>query len=195
MQELKDSKKLVDATEEMDFLGGTQAEQRGGVDDELEKEYVPLSFSYSESDLLYTSPITRSLQAALLPAPKDSVGAQILKKMGWRLGQGIGPRISLKRRKEQDIIAYDPLTGNRLTSGSLDIPEDDQEASKHSYAPRDTPVLLVTRKDNTHGLGYVPGLRLNQSLGDGNMGGGSDPKLAGIQISHSYCSCYHCFVS
>jgi G patch domain-containing protein 1 len=100
--------------------------------------------------------------------------------MGWRLGQGIGPRISLKRRKEQDILAYDPLTGNRLASGSLDIPEDDQEASKHSYAPRDTPVLLVTRKDNTRGLGYVPGLGLNQSLGDGNMGGGSGPKLAGI---------------
>jgi G patch domain-containing protein 1 len=47
IQELKDSKKLVDATEEMDFLGGTQAEQRGGVDDEFEKEYVPFSSSYS----------------------------------------------------------------------------------------------------------------------------------------------------
>lgn len=75
--------------------------------------------------------------------------------------------------------AYDPLTGNKLTSGTIDIPDDDQEASKHTYAPRDTPVLLVARKDNTHGLGYVPGLNLQQSLGDGKSGDVSGPRLAG----------------
>jgi G patch domain-containing protein 1 len=43
LQDLKDSRNLVDATEEMDFLGSTQAELRS-KDDETEAEYV-LPFS------------------------------------------------------------------------------------------------------------------------------------------------------
>ncbi|KAF9525952.1 hypothetical protein CPB83DRAFT_877046 [Crepidotus variabilis] len=163
LQDLKDSRNIVDTTEEMDFLGGKQSGALGDID--------PSGINID--------PLTNTLQASLLPAPKDSVGAKILKKMGWRLGQGIGPRMSLKRRKEQDAHAYDPLTGHRLTSGSLNLPEDDEEADKHTYAPRDTVVLVVKRKDNVHGLGYVPGLSLQESLGDANSGGLSGPKLAG----------------
>ena len=125
------------------------------------------------------SPVTRALEASLLPAPKDSVGARILKKMGWRLGQGIGPRISLKQRKAEDALAYQPTTGTRYTGHTLELPDDDEEASKHTYAPRDTPVLHVNRKDNSHGLGYVPGLSLNESLG-GNSEGNQGPRLAGM---------------
>ncbi|KAF8806855.1 DUF1604-domain-containing protein [Phlegmacium glaucopus] len=162
LQDIKDSRNLVDTTEEMDFLGGTQKELQGKDDvDESDKD-----------------PVTRALEASLLPAPKDSVGARILKKMGWRLGQGIGPRISLKQRKAEDTLAYQPTTGTRYTGHTLELPDDDEEASKHTYAPRDTPVLHVNRKDNSHGLGYVPGLSLNESLG-GNSGVSQGPRLAG----------------
>lgn len=99
--------------------------------------------------------------------------------MGWRLGQGIGPRISLKQRKAQDALAYQPTTGTRYTGHTLELPDDDEEASRHTYAPRDTPVLHVNRKDNSHGLGYLPGLSLNESLG-GNSGGSQGPRLAGM---------------
>ncbi|KAF8902383.1 hypothetical protein CPB84DRAFT_1775955, partial [Gymnopilus junonius] len=153
---------VVDTTEEMDFLGGTQAALRGKAEEDADKD-----------------PITRALEASLHPAPKDSVGAKILKKMGWRLGQGIGPRVSLKKRKQQDTLAYDPATGARYQEGSLDIHEDDEEANKHTYAPRDTPVLVVKRKDNSHGLGYVPGISLQESLGNNAAGSSKDPRLAG----------------
>lgn len=44
LQDIKDSRNIVDTTEEMDFLGGTQAELRGTADaDDSDKEYV-LSF-------------------------------------------------------------------------------------------------------------------------------------------------------
>lgn len=162
LQDLKDSRNLVDTTEEMDFLGGTQKELQGKDD-------------VGESD---KDPVTRALEASLLPTPKDSVGARILKKMGWRLGQGIGPRISLKQRKAEDTLAYQPTTGTRHTGHTLELPDDDEEASKHTYAPRDTPVLHVNRKDNSHGLGYVPGLSLNERLG-GKSGGSQNPRLAG----------------
>ncbi|KAF8159383.1 hypothetical protein B0H34DRAFT_654370 [Crassisporium funariophilum] len=163
LQDLKDSRNLVDTTEEMDFLGGTQKELQGKNDvDEQDKD-----------------PITRTLEATLFPAPKDSAGARILMKMGWRLGQGIGPRLTLKERKAQDAEAYQATTGARYSGGTLNIPEDDEEATKHTYAPRDTPILHVKRKDNSHGVGYVPGLSLNESIGESSGGANQGPKLAG----------------
>lgn len=82
--------------------------------------------------------------------------------MGWRVGQGIGPRLTWRQRKQQDLQAS---TGPEVDVNSILEDEDSEEASKHTYAPRDTPILLVDRKDNAHGLGYKPGMRLNDSLG------------------------------
>lgn len=105
--------------------------------------------------------------------------------MGWRLGQGIGTRISLKERKIQDKLAYDATTGTKFSGSTLDIPDDDEEAGKHTYARRDTPVLAVSRKDNSHGLGYAPGMSLNESLGKNAGAGNKGPKLAGKHQAYS----------
>jgi G patch domain-containing protein 1 len=81
----------------------------------------------------------------MLPPVNESVGAALLKKMGWRPGQGIGPRLTyeqLKRHSEQD--------GSPLPA------VEDLEATKHTYAPRDTKMVSVSRKDDFHGLGYIP---------------------------------------
>ncbi|KIK76568.1 hypothetical protein PAXRUDRAFT_18101 [Paxillus rubicundulus Ve08.2h10] len=78
LTELRADQTLVDEHDEMDILGGTQAEKsRRVVVDDSQKD-----------------PITLALEQAFFPAPKDSVGARILKKMGWKLGQGIGPRVT-----------------------------------------------------------------------------------------------------
>lgn len=74
-----------------------------------------------------------------------------------------------------------PATGERYTGHTLKLPDDDEEASKHTYAPRDTPVFHVNKKDNSHGLGSVAGLSLNESLG-GNSGSRQGPKLAGMFV-------------
>ncbi|KAJ7493214.1 hypothetical protein B0H11DRAFT_952568 [Mycena galericulata] len=153
LQELKDSRDLVDTTDEMDLAGGVQV---GHGDDE-------------EQDS-----VARALEASMLPAAKDSAGARILKKMGWRFGQGIGPRVTLRQRKLQDMQAQ---LGRRVHGADVVIPEDDDEADKHTYAPRDTPILTVDRKDNSHGLGYHPGMGLNESVG-GRSSAASGPKLA-----------------
>ncbi|KAG2141951.1 hypothetical protein DEU56DRAFT_795742 [Suillus clintonianus] len=150
---MREDQKLVDEHEQMDLLGGTQDEmsKRGeGADDK--------------------DAITLALEQSLLPAPKDSVGARILKKMGWRIGQGVGPRITWRQREM--AFGRDP-----------DVPTDDidEEAKKHLYAPRDTPLIIVERKDNFHGLGYDPGLGLHASLGvtPESSKQSSDPRLAG----------------
>ncbi|KAG0694131.1 hypothetical protein DFH29DRAFT_961354 [Suillus ampliporus] len=155
LTEMRDDQKLVDEHEQMDLLGGTQAEmsRRGEGADDGEKDAITLA-----------------LEKSLLPAPKDSVGARILKKMGWRIGQGIGPRITWRQRE----MAF----GRDPDAPSEDV---DEEAKKHMYAPRDTPLIIVERKDNFHGMGYDPGLGLHASLGvtaeTSKQPGG--PRLAG----------------
>ena len=65
------------------------------------------------------------LEMALMPST-DTIGVKLLRRMGWRDGQGIGPRVT------------------RLG--------DDQK--EHSFAPSDTQVIAFSRKSNSHGLGY-----------------------------------------
>ena len=55
-----------------------------------------------------SSPITAALAASLAPPPKDSIGARILKKMGWKVGQGIGPRLTHAQWKVQSAGYLDP---------------------------------------------------------------------------------------
>lgn len=107
------ARKLV-ATEEFDILGGT------------ERELAARRKLESESGDLISS----SLMGMFGP-PKDSVGIRLLRKMGWRPGQGIGPR----------------------TKRSLDDEESDEETNI-TFAPRDTPIENFQAKRDTYGLGY-----------------------------------------
>lgn len=95
--------------------------------------------------------------------------------MGWRVGQGIGPRLTYKQKKAQDAL----FVPSSLDEGGEDA---DDEGNKHTYAPRDTPIMLVDRKDNFHGLGYTPGMRLNDNLGRGGKAtqGPKGPNLSGM---------------
>jgi G patch domain-containing protein 1 len=117
--------------------------------------------------------MSAAIGAAMLPPPTLSPGALILKKMGWKVGQGIGPRLTYHQRKLQDLELGLPTPAE----------EDEEEASKHTYAPRDTGIVVAERKDNSHGLGYRPGMGLNESLGVKGAGK-AGPKLAGgFQLS------------
>jgi G patch domain-containing protein 1 len=98
--------------------------------------------------------------------------------MGWRVGNGIGPRVSLKQRRLQDLQTSSPY-GTRAAIDDVKITEDDEEANKHTYASRDTPVLIIERKDNFHGLGYRSGMTLNESLGSSKADSGKGPRIAG----------------
>ncbi|KAF8548711.1 hypothetical protein OG21DRAFT_1422602 [Imleria badia] len=139
LAEIRADQKLVSEHDQMDILGGTQAEKarKTGVDD-------------SQKD-----PVTLALEQAILPAPKDSVGGRLLKKMGWKPGQGVGPRVTWRQREIQH--GRDP---------DRTEPDVDEEAKKHTYPPKDTPTIAVPRKDDLHGLGYTRSLGLHASLGD-----------------------------
>ncbi|KAL8799250.1 MAG: hypothetical protein Q9200_007586 [Gallowayella weberi] len=70
----------------------------------------------------------------------DTMGVKLLKKMGWREGQGIGPKV---RRKAKLDEKDDPGGGGG---------EDTQET--HMFAPEDSRMISFLRKNDRKGLGF-----------------------------------------
>jgi len=183
LAELRDSQTLVLQNEEVDIAGryaGDLASKSTDVDNEQECAQSILSHSPSH---IYRSSMSLALEKALFPTPKDSPAAKILTKMGWRHGQGIGPRLTWQQKRLQDAQAKSAriLTLDDLKLGPND---EDEEAQKYTYPRMDTPLTVVLRKDNAHGLGYTPGLSLNDSLGNGH-----DPQSTGPRISGRLIGC------
>jgi G patch domain-containing protein 1 len=110
---------------------------------------------------------------ASLIAPADSrIGMKLMRKMGWRDGQGVGPRITLRQRKKQAREL-----GIVLPSAGEEEEGEGGEAEKHLYPPLDRPLSLVkgtsASGDRGWGLGYQPGMTLDARLrNEGGAGGG-----------------------
>lgn len=86
------------------------------------------------------------------------MGHALLQKLGWRPGQGIGPRVTLRKLRIQDgKLGRAPL--------GTTYEEDSEEASKHTYAPRDTQLLVYTAKDDKTGLGFQKGMGMGRLPG------------------------------
>ncbi|XP_033626324.1 G patch domain-containing protein 1-like [Asterias rubens] len=94
------------------------------------------------------------LQDLIVPS-NDSMGARLLRKMGWRHGQGIGAKV--RRRKKKSAL--------------IGAPESDGSGGEESnfyqgflFAPADVDEIAMMPKDDHHGIGYR----------------GLDPTLAGM---------------
>ncbi|KAF2199403.1 DUF1604-domain-containing protein [Delitschia confertaspora ATCC 74209] len=93
----------------------------------------------------------------LIMTDGDTIGVQLLQKMGWRRGQGIGPKVWRQARGDEG-------------EGTAD----DRTQTEHLFAPEDTHVIYFTRKSDHKGLGYQgsvvqlaqpePSERLNSDL-------------------------------
>ncbi|KAA8908481.1 hypothetical protein FN846DRAFT_777246 [Sphaerosporella brunnea] len=79
----------------------------------------------------------RTLMDLLIPAIEDTMGTKLLKKMGWKEGQGIGPK-TLRKAKD-----FDGETEG--SSGSKEF----------LFAPENARLVSFRRKDDVHGLGYA----------------------------------------
>ncbi|RPB03179.1 DUF1604-domain-containing protein [Choiromyces venosus 120613-1] len=82
-----------------------------------------------------------TLMDLLTPAVQDTMGAKLLKKMGWKEGQGIGPKV---RRK---AVIDDAV---------------DDTGKTYLFAPTNSAIVTFTRKNDSKGLGYVDEDRLQQ---------------------------------
>ncbi|GAA5899125.1 hypothetical protein JCM6882_004623 [Rhodosporidiobolus microsporus] len=109
--------------------------------------------------------------ASLIQPSSSRVGLKLMRKMGWRDGQGVGPRMTFAQRKKQAAEIGVSLG----TEGEEE--EESDEAKKHLYAPLDRPLTLVkgtsASADRGWGLGYRPGMTLEARLkGEGTGAGG-----------------------
>ena len=110
------------------------------------------------SQLKKSLSLPSTLQSLIAPA-ETSIGQKLLRQLGWRPGQGIGPRVSLRKSRIQE---------GKLGRLGTNVTEDDvgeAEARKHTFAPRDTKLLVFEGKDDRQGLGYERGSGMGSLAG------------------------------
>ncbi|KAL8960364.1 MAG: hypothetical protein Q9193_002923 [Seirophora villosa] len=77
----------------------------------------------------------------------ETMGVKLLKKMGWREGQGIGPKVRRKARVDEQ---FDP--------GG----EGENEQEIYLFAPEDSKMVSFERKNDRKGLGFAGEGRLDE---------------------------------
>lgn len=78
----------------------------------------------------------------------DTIGVKLLKKMGWKEGQGVGPKVRRKAR--------------------LDDVETTTDSNTHLFAPENTAMIRFVRKTDHKGLGFEGETKLSSSTGLGS---------------------------
>uniref|UniRef100_A0A3P9NRI7 G patch domain containing 1 n=1 Tax=Poecilia reticulata TaxID=8081 RepID=A0A3P9NRI7_POERE len=93
----------------------------------------------------------------------SSVGVELLTRMGWKEGQGVGPRLKRKPRRQMPVCkAYSCAPP---PAGSEESEEDDEEFAPEdvTFAPKDVSPVDFSPRLGVQGLGYRgldPGLAL-----------------------------------
>lgn len=77
----------------------------------------------------------------LIKTTGETIGVKLLKKMGWREGQGVGPKVRRKARLDEDQLpgAFD---GQNATTET------------HLFAPTNSEMITFVKKKDRKGLGY-----------------------------------------
>lgn len=88
--------------------------------------------------------------AGLFHVRGETMGTKLLKKMGWREGQGVGPKV--RRKADLDMRAR-PGAG---ADAGADAAGDDT----YLFAPENAPMIGFLRKTDRKGLGYEGSSRL-----------------------------------
>ncbi|KAI9204702.1 uncharacterized protein BJ171DRAFT_100033 [Polychytrium aggregatum] len=134
---------FMDEEDLEEFTGGrgnlALSEQYGSAEREALKRKAITAGIVSESEG-GTLALSSSVVEDLIGPTADPIGIKLLRQMGWREGQGIGARVSFKRKAH----------------GSRDTYEDDIHATGHSFAPTDTALLVVKQKTDVFGIGFDP---------------------------------------
>jgi len=86
----------------------------------------------------------------LIVAAKLSIGMTLLKKMGWKPGQGVG-------EKNTSQESFEMSSSKKVYGCPLPPQKEcniDRDNFIHMLAPKDVQAVLFDNKDNMHGLGY-----------------------------------------
>lgn len=75
----------------------------------------------------------------------ETMGVKLLRKMGWREGQGVGPRVKRAARLGDDITST-------------------ADGEQHLFAPENTTMICFIRKNDHKGLGYSGSAKLTSKV-------------------------------
>ncbi|XP_017295369.1 G patch domain-containing protein 1 isoform X2 [Kryptolebias marmoratus] len=133
-------------------------------------------FSSSRRDEAAEKARAVGAQAALIPgdtlleeliAPaRLSIGVELLRRMGWKEGQGVGPRVKRKPRRQQTesgVKTYGCLLPPAGSEDSEDNYDEEFAPENVTFAPKDMTPVDFSPKPGVQGLGYHgldPGLAL-----------------------------------
>ncbi|KAM9366274.1 G patch domain-containing protein 1 [Symphorus nematophorus] len=142
-------------------------------------------FSSGRRDKVREKARAVNAQAALIPGDvlleelispaRSSIGVELLRSMGWRDGQGVGPRVKRRARRQTKTDGATgvygctlPPAGSENSQGDGDDDDDDDEDEEFApdnvtFAPKDVTPVDFTPKVGVQGLGYRgldPGLAL-----------------------------------
>ncbi|XP_036837570.1 G patch domain-containing protein 1 isoform X2 [Oncorhynchus mykiss] len=96
------------------------------------------------------------LEDLVAPA-RSSMGVELLRKMGWKDGQGVGPRVKrrlCKQRADSATRAFGSASPPNGSSESQDEEDGEFLPENVTFAPKDVTPIDFTPKVDLHGLGY-----------------------------------------
>uniref|UniRef100_A0A672F6M7 G-patch domain-containing protein n=1 Tax=Salarias fasciatus TaxID=181472 RepID=A0A672F6M7_SALFA len=116
-------------------------------------------FSSSHRDAAAEKKKAVSSQAALIPGDtlleelispaRSSVGVELLRRMGWREGQGVGPRVKRKARRQTAFVEV------CVQHCSLHQGDEEEFAPENvTFAPKDVTPMDFSPRLGLQGLGY-----------------------------------------
>lgn len=105
-----------------------------------------------------TNPLASALFGDAGVQRKEGTGWKLLRRMGWKEGQGLGPRVDAKKKAR--LLALVSNGGQVASSSDITL-----EDMKHLFAPPPTPVLKYEAKGGGRkGLGAEETQTLQQAL-------------------------------
>ncbi|XP_059849340.1 G patch domain-containing protein 1 isoform X2 [Hypanus sabinus] len=93
----------------------------------------------------------------LICLAKITIGMQLLRKMGWKEGQGLGPRVKRKAQRQQTdtgVKVYGCSLPDKDLQQSQEEHEEDYLPENITFAPKDVTPMDFIPKDDQRGLGY-----------------------------------------
>jgi len=96
------------------------------------------------------------LNSLVVPA-KTNIGIRLLKKLGWKEGQGVGDRVKGKKPLSKLEIIKKKYTDDQVLTQTKENDSDNDDPRTYeevTFAPKDTLQVPLKPKDNLFGLGY-----------------------------------------
>ncbi|KAI9804286.1 MAG: hypothetical protein M1833_007093 [Piccolia ochrophora] len=116
--------------------------------DAAEAQRLQTSQSFSALGSTEGDEVRQNSLIDLLKKGGETMGVKLLRRMGWREGQGVGPKIRRKARLDRDMI-----------QDTADVGDEDM----HLFAPENSLMITFNRKNDHKGVGFEGESRLGDT--------------------------------